>query len=104
MRVKGSTWQPADPCAHFYGLPGEKRWWKWSRPKYIQAHEALLAELQAALSDLDLLVIDTACNGDAEPAVIAEAIPTLSPLSCAHTSLAPPRHPVPRRVTEMLTT
>jgi hypothetical protein len=104
MRVTGSAWQPADSCAHFYGLPGEKQWWMWSRPKYIQAHEALLAQIRAALSDVDVLEIDAASNRDVERCVVAEAMPITPPLACARTSQAPPHHPAPRRVTEMLTT
>jgi hypothetical protein len=104
MRVKGSTWQPADPSALYYGLPGEKRWWMWARPSYIRAHEALLAEKEAARSDLDVLIVDTACSGGHEQELMVDALPTPPPLSSARTSLAPPRHLAPRRVPEMLTT
>jgi hypothetical protein len=105
MKLKGSTWQPADPCDHYYRLPGQRVWWMWLRPRYIRAHQALLSERLADLDHLEALVVNAASNSDADLLVVPDPMPAPPPLASARTSQAPPRRPAPSsRVTEMSTT
>ena len=105
MKLKGSSWQPADPCGLYYRLPGQKTWWMWSRPKYIQAHQALLSERTAELTDLEALAVDTAFHALSADALIPDPCAASQPLACTRTSQAPPCRPAVRcRTREMLTT